>query len=134
MVRSARQRSSGRHRPGMRRTIALLPILLIASLSASALALAINKTGTPGPDTLTGTPGPDRLHGRGGDDRIYGGAGNDIIVGGPGRDVIVAGDGDDTIRVRDGRRDVVSCGSGRDRVIADAVDQISRDCEHRSRR
>lgn len=41
-----------------------------------------------------------------GDDTVTGGAGRDVVLGGGGRDVIV---------VRDGERDVVSCGSERAR-------------------
>ncbi len=39
------------------------------------------------------------------------------------------GDGRDEIFTRDGWRDSVDCGSGRDEVRADRRDFVSRDCE-----
>jgi hypothetical protein len=35
----------------------------------------------------------------------------------------------DIIQARDGEVDTISCGPGRDRVVADADDQVARDCE-----
>jgi Ca2+-binding RTX toxin-like protein len=109
-------------------------------------------TGTAGADVLVGTPYADVLNGAGGDDvirggggsdvlnggagadRLYGGPGNDVLIGGPGPDRLFGGAGDDTIRARDGVRDVVDCGAGRDTVTADRKDVVSRNCEivHRS--
>lgn len=63
-------------------------------------------------------------NGGAGDDVIYGSAGGDTIVGGSGRDAIVAGRGSDRINARDGERDRVNCGSGRDTVSADAKDTL----------
>jgi hypothetical protein len=37
--------------------------------------------------------------------------------------------GNDVVRVRDGAADRVTCGAGRDRVVADAQDSVARDCE-----
>jgi hypothetical protein len=54
-------------------------------------------------------------------------------VGGPERDIGRGGAGNDTINVRDGQRDVVNCGPGRDNVTADEVDVV-RNCEHVARR
>ena len=112
--------------------------------------------GTPGPDTIRGGPGADRIFGRDGDDRIVsgpgpdlvsgdrgadtlsggaggdvilGGGGNDRLVGGSGRDLLLGGNSDDSIRARDGAVDTISCGPGRDRVIADRIDHVRRDCE-----
>jgi hypothetical protein len=76
--------------------------------------------GTPRPDHLRGTPLRDLIDGLGGDDTIVGGGGNDRLSGGP---------GDDTIVSRDRYRDTVTCGPGKDRVVADYRDRISRDCE-----
>ena len=90
--------------------------------------------GTAGRDLLHGLGGNDRLFGRAGNDRLVGGAGNDRLVGGPGRDVIEGGIGADTIDVRDGSRDSVNCGNGRDTVIADRLDAIARNCETIRRR
>jgi hypothetical protein len=49
-------------------------------------------------------------------------------------DIISGGTGTDTISVRDGQRDRINCGSGRDRVIADRIDRVSSNCERVSRR
>ena len=81
-------------------------------------------TGRAGADVLRGTSGPDVIAGRGGNDRLYGGKGRDRLDGGA---------GNDTIYARDGARDVIRCGSGRDRVFADRNDSVARDCESVSR-
>jgi Ca2+-binding RTX toxin-like protein len=90
--------------------------------------------GENGDDTIAGGPGADRLRGGPGDDTVDGGPGADLILGGGGNDEIRAGQGGDRIEIRDGRVDAVSCGGGRDRVIADAIDDVGRNCERVSRR
>jgi hypothetical protein len=45
----------------MRRTLLLLTTMVVALLLASGVALAVNKVGTNGPDTLRGTNGDDNL-------------------------------------------------------------------------
>jgi dipeptidyl aminopeptidase/acylaminoacyl peptidase len=67
------------------------------------------------------------------DDLVCGLGGRDTLVGGPGRDRLFGGPGNDSIRARDGERDIVGCGSGRDEVAADRVDLVGVDCE-RTRR
>jgi hypothetical protein len=81
--------------------------------------------GTPQADVLRGLAGDDELRGRRGADRLEGGSGRDRLVGGPGRDVVLGGTGEDDIDVRDGQRDTVRCGAGRDRVRADRNDRVS---------
>jgi hypothetical protein len=62
-------------------------------------------------------------------------AGNDRIGAGRGADDVDAGSGDDSITsddessLRRGARDTVRGGPGRDTVVADRRDRISRDCE-----
>jgi Tol biopolymer transport system component len=56
---------------------------------------------------IVGTDGRDELRGTSGTDRVLAGAGNDSIF------------------VRDHRRDVVSCGAGRDRAVADQLDRLA---------
>jgi len=80
--------------------------------------------GTEGPDTLRGTKRSELICGLGGDDRIFTGGGHDTIE---------AGRGNDEIFARDGQRDVIRCGPGDDRVIADRIDRVARDCEHVTR-
>jgi hemolysin type calcium-binding protein len=89
--------------------------------------------GSPTGDTIRGTPGDDVICGRGGNDRIYGGGGHDLLVGGGGADRVygqagfdrLVGDaGADVFFARDGVRDVVSGGAGRDRARVDRVDAL----------
>jgi dipeptidyl aminopeptidase/acylaminoacyl peptidase len=89
--------------------------------------------GLGGDDRITGGDGHDEIDGGRGDDWISGGPYGDVLVGGPGRDRIDGGLGPDLIRVRDGERDIVRCGNGPDRVLADAHDVVARDCEEVAR-
>ena len=75
-------------------------------------------------DVIEGGGGNDTIPGGAGDDRIDGGPGNDVIKGGAGADRLLGGTGSDTINAADGERDVVDCGAGRDRVIADSFDSV----------
>jgi RTX calcium-binding nonapeptide repeat (4 copies) len=94
--------------------------------------------GSRGDDVFTAGSGRDCvLMGRG-NDRAYGGAGADVLLGGPGKDRLIGGrgrdnisggSGDDRIGARDGQRDRIVCGPGRDVVRADAVDRIGSSCE-----
>jgi Ca2+-binding RTX toxin-like protein len=70
-------------------------------------------------DTLRGNPAPNDLGGGSGSDYIDPAAGVDTISGGSARDAL---------RSRDGTRDNVSCGGGRDFAIVDPADVV-RDCE-----
>ncbi len=84
-------------------------------------------------ETLSGSSGNDRLNGGSGSDRLSGGSGSDWLKGGRSRDELKAGSGRDSIHARDGRRDRVDCGRGRDTVAADRYDRLRR-CERVSRR
>ncbi len=86
-------------------------------------------TGTERKDEIYGTKGRDIILGDGGDDVIIAGAGNDEIDGGHGRDRIEAGPGNDVIYSRDGQRDTINCGSGKDVVVADTVEVVINKCE-----
>ena len=97
-------------------------------------ACSVLKKGTKKADRLRGTAAGDRLLGRGGNDRLKGLGGDDCLNGGKGKDRLIAGPGDDKVSARDGRRDVIRCGSGRDSVMADKRDRIAKDCEVRKRR
>lgn len=79
-------------------------------------------------DVILGRGGNDTILGGAGDDLLEGGAGNDVITGGPGADRIFGGPGSDTIYAADGEKDVVDCGPGDDRVIADPYDVV-KNCE-----
>jgi hypothetical protein len=91
-------------------------------------AKADRLTGTLGADTIRGGAGNDRISGGGGADKLYGDAGNDSVNGGLGRDSLFGGAGNDTIQAKDGARDTIDCGAGKDRVAADKTDVVKR-CE-----
>jgi hypothetical protein len=84
--------------------------------------------GNGGNDVISSGSGGDAVFGGSGNDRITAGSGADLVVGGPGRDTIAAGPGNDTIEARDGFRDVVDCGAGRDVAEVDRLDRVTR-CE-----
>jgi Ca2+-binding RTX toxin-like protein len=110
----------------------------LASMTTEAPCTIV---GTSGKDLLVGTDGDDVICGRGGNDvvkaggghdlvrggsgrdTIFGGAERDILIGGPGRDVLLGGSGPDLIRARDGRRDAVRGGNGRDGAVMDRIDR-----------
>jgi Ca2+-binding RTX toxin-like protein len=98
-------------------------------VTKSGTARADVLTGTAFGDVLRGLGGNDRLDGKAGADRIYGGPGNDTITGGRGADLVFGDAGTDVLKMRDGRKDTVRCGTGKDRVTADRVDVVARDCE-----
>jgi hypothetical protein len=85
-------------------------------------------------EKIEGGRGADLIRGRGGNDVIMGGPGADRIFGGPGVDKLRGGAGNDQLFSKDGRIDVVTCGSGFDVVVADVKDVIARSCEKVSRR
>ncbi|MEJ7797764.1 MAG: calcium-binding protein [Solirubrobacteraceae bacterium] len=84
-------------------------------------------------DRIFGDAGDDRITGDRGKDAIAGGAGNDTIFGNLDDDRISGGAGNDRLNVVGGGRDIVRCGSGADRVFADAQDRVAVDCERISR-
>ncbi len=102
--------------------------------------------GGDGRDRLYGGSGRDKIYGEFGRDYIAGGSSNDLLIGGPdndrifgeggtdrirvgsGRNFVDAGSGNDSIESRNGERDRIICGPGRDRVHADRYDLLS-DCE-----
>jgi Ca2+-binding RTX toxin-like protein len=91
-------------------------------------------SGGSGRDLVSGHSGDDDLSGGTGDDKLSGSAGDDDLTGESGKDSLDGGSGNDSISARDNTRDRISCGSGRDRVVADRVDTVSRDCERVSRK
>jgi WD40-like Beta Propeller Repeat/RTX calcium-binding nonapeptide repeat (4 copies) len=103
--------------------------------------------GTPLPDEITGTKDANVIAGMGGEDairaghandRVCGGVGaqsivgdlgRDLLIPGPGHDRVVANEGADSVSLRDGDKDSVGCGGGRDLVRADRIDEVARNCE-----
>lgn len=88
------------------------------------LAGADRLEGRAGHDCLLGGSGNDILLGEGGSDRLTGGRGNDRLVGGPGVNAYDAGPGRDTVDARNGVRETVRCGSGRDAARIDRSDRV----------
>ena len=90
-----------------------------------------------GDKNVAGGAGNDDVNGGRGSDNILGGRGNDIMFEGAEPDVaridrISAGAGNDGVWVLNWSpvgKDVLSCGSGFDRVLADRTDVIAPDCE-----
>ena len=99
-------------------------------------------SGGDGKDVLYGGPGEDRIDGGKGEDVIYGGDGNDVLKeevpgnrtapsldGGPGEDMIYGGDGNDSLAAKEGQRDKLYCGKGKDGYFADKNDYVDSSCE-----
>jgi len=112
-------------------------------VTRNGTAKANTLTGTARNDTLRGLGGNDLLRGLGGADTLVGGPGNDRLLGGDGVDRLVGGSGhdrfaggagNDRIEARDGERDTVDCGAGRDTVIADKLDVVGKNCEQATRK
>src|SRR5829696_8241549 len=78
--------------------------------------------GLRGHDVIYGYRGADELYGNQGSDRLYGGKGADKLYGGDGDDKIYSGG-------LDGKRDLVSCGWGRDFASIAENDRAARNCE-----
>ena len=114
--------------------------------------------GTRGSDFLVGQDGNDRVLGNGGNDLLDGGKGDDLVQGqgrllgtdgtdtfrlyvtkakpGRVRSQVYGWAGNDRIYARNGVRDLIDCGSGRDLVASadrSRGDTIRRDCERRVR-
>ena len=81
--------------------------------------------GGRGADILSSFEGADRMYGGRGRDFVRAGRDDNVLSGGPGRDIIIGNRDDDTIHARDGFRDHVYCGSGRDVAIVDSRDLVS---------
>jgi RTX calcium-binding nonapeptide repeat (4 copies) len=83
-------------------------------------ARAAGRTGS-----AAAASGRDRLFGGRGHDRLFGHGHADLLDGGPGRDLLHSGPGHDTFLARDGARDRVICGEGRDVARVDRRDRVS---------
>ncbi len=132
-------------RRGRRNLLILALVATGATVAISSLSAGIDAlrpvTGTSKGEVLRGSARADQIRGYGGADRIFGyrgadvllgGVGNDVIVGGLGNDQLFGGPGNDRLNSRDGLRDRVDCGNGRDTVIRDLRDVVARNCENGS--
>ena len=116
----------------MRRAASLaFLVLAVALVLGGGLALAATRTGTNGGETLYGTPRADTIRAYGGDDVVDGRGGPDLLYGGKGSDRLYGGFGNYRIRSGglDGKRDLVSCGAGRDFAAIAENDRAAKDCE-----
>jgi Ca2+-binding RTX toxin-like protein len=84
--------------------------------------------GSLGKDYIVASAGNDRLSGGVGKDIVNGGAGNDAVFGAADADLLAGGPGSDRIDAADGYKDLVDCGTGVDRALADAMD-VLKSCE-----
>ena len=99
----------------------------------AALPAAFAAARDDGNDRLSGGAGNDTLSGGGGNDTLSGDAGNDTLTGGAGTNRYNAGTGADRVNARNGRRETVDCGPGRDSATLDTSD-VARGCERVVRR
>ena len=79
-------------------------------------------SGGPCSDSIKANSGNNRVYGGGGNDAMDGGRGRDLLVGGSGRDALVGVGGRDRLIARDGQKDAVNGGSGRDVCRTDGND------------
>ncbi len=100
----------------MRRVALVLTVTALALVLASGVALAVNKVGTNGSDTLRGTNRADNLLGKGGKDRLFGLGGSDNLLGGPGNDSVQGDRGPDSL-VGNSGNDLVVGWEGSDNVM-----------------
>jgi Ca2+-binding RTX toxin-like protein len=89
-----------------------------------------------GNKNLVGGEGNDAVQGGLGSDNSVAQEGNDLMLGGefdtpPVKDTLSGGAGNDVIDVfnKPAGKDVVTCGGGLDRVLADRADVVAPDCE-----
>ena len=113
-----------------------LGALLLSLVAEDALADAV--LGGGGSDVLRGSERSEQLVGFGGEDAIWGltgherlsgGEGEDELYGGAGHDLLLGGLGADFIEAKDGERDYMGCGSGKDVVSVDLIDRVRRSCD-----
>jgi Ca2+-binding RTX toxin-like protein len=88
-----------------------------------------------GNKNMVGGSGNDSVVGGRGSDHLLGEEGNDLLLDGPERefatDMLSAGEGNDVVAAvnKPAFEDIVTCGGGLDRVIADRKDVLAPDCE-----
>jgi hypothetical protein len=84
-------------------------------------------SGDRGGDRLFGGAGADDLRGYSGDDRLVGGDDSDLLVGGTGFDRLLGGPGRDGLYAKDGARDHLDGGTGRNVARTDrGLDRVRR--------
>jgi Ca2+-binding RTX toxin-like protein len=74
---------------------------------------------------IWGRKGKDLIHGLGGDDVLDGLQDNDDVYGDDGNDILLGGPGFDTLYANEGQHDILNCGPGGGKAIADGKDEIT---------
>jgi uncharacterized repeat protein (TIGR01451 family) len=108
----------------LRRAVPTILVLLMAAILVSSVHAATIR-GTIRSESLRGTATADRMFGLRGNDKLFGLSGSDFLDGGSGRDLINGGGGNDRVLARDGERDSVQCGPGRDSARVDLRDRVT---------
>jgi fermentation-respiration switch protein FrsA (DUF1100 family) len=98
--------------------------------AAGRCETGIESKGTRADERIVGSAGGDRLRGGGGNDRISGKGGDDCVRGNRGKDRLSGGGGNDRLAARDGERERIRCGKGKDTAVVDRIDRV-RGCEKR---
>ncbi len=120
-------------------------IAIVGCLTVGSAALAVDRSGGARGERIVGTNGADVLQGLGGADNLIGKRGRDVLIGGGGEDklrgdggrdsfnmrngVTLKANGRDRVYARDGKRDEINCGAGRDLAVVDEVEDGVYDCE-----
>ncbi|MDQ4030101.1 MAG: hypothetical protein M3168_03570, partial [Actinomycetota bacterium] len=105
------------------------------ALSAISRLVAARAPAVAKGKTIRGNARANRLTGTNRADTIHGLAGNDRINPRRGRDSVFAGAGNDIVNAVDGAKDTIDCGAGRrDRVTADRIDTVKKNCERITRK
>jgi hypothetical protein len=107
-------------------TLAIEPAALVLD---PALWPAVTLEGGEGDDGLIGAGGSDVLLGSEGNDTLVGADGADRLDAAGGSDTADGGPGPDSIVLLDELEDTAWCGTGRDTVRAEVLDQLDFACE-----
>ena len=104
-------------------------------IRSSHRTVGVDYTSSGGEKKLIGATGNDVLWGGKGSDNILGGGGNDLLADGefhhPVKDTLSGGGGNDVFFPNNdpAGKDIVRCGGGFDRVLADRADVVAPACE-----
>lgn len=91
----------------------------INAAKLSRLLKGTSLLGGEGNDRITGSAYADYLGGGNGNDILFGGGGNDVLEGGKGADQMFGEAGNDKLLAKDGARDILNGGAGKDTGVVD---------------
>ena len=98
--------------------------LHLQSLAANKVEVLPTLPALPGPNTIQGGQRKDVIQGGQSDEQINTGKGKDQVNAGPGKDKVNTGPANDKINTKDGERDEVNGGKGRDEATVDKKDKV----------